>query len=340
MKLKLILTICAGVGVIVVLAVLGSKQEQKNGFKRPLEIVRLQLQHTLYFKGSKVKYICGQTGQHIYLQTDNPARLLITNNTLSSVHNITLPVDLTADLLFSGHIMVFVDSPSVWIFAGNKPVILTGQINNSNFKSLPVPTRFSRACIACPGFIYLRAFDSTKRNQNFFRYSTARQMYDRAYYESTVNNDGGLTADGLLNVDKSTNTLVYTHFYNNSVQVFDTALKSLRTFKTIDTFSVYQNSTARLKNSFTFSKPKHTLQAYSAVTDGTLYICSILKADNQSEADYRENATIDSYDIETGHYLRSYYVPRINGERFRSFTVQDGELIALYSNFLAAYSLN
>ena len=85
--------------------------------------------------------------------------------------------------------------------------------------------------------------------------------------------------------------------------------------------------------------PSRIVNWESDVSDGKLYINSWMKADNESIHQFNNNSVIDVYDVITGAYKKSFYVPFFRGEKMESFKVCKNELVAIYKSYIAAYHI-
>jgi hypothetical protein len=79
---------------------------------------------------------------------------------------------------------------------------------------------------------------------------------------------------------------------------------------------------------------------YSCVNKGRLFIYSRLKADNDDLEQYLNTDIIDTYDVKTGSYTGSIYIPREDKKRMVKFEVFDNWLIALYNHDAAVYQIS
>lgn len=290
----------------------------------------------LRVNGKHIAYPCGISHSHFYFQSDIPAILYSTDKNLSKLDTLRLRADLNPLYPRPKPFVCYVDSPSVIIFAGNVPAILRTHLYDTSSAVIHPEVKFSRA-IALRENLYLRAFDSALKSQELCMVSKGSLNY--CSDQTAKKNDGGLLGDGLLIADRSTDQLIYVHFYNNRIAVYDTGLQELKQFHSVDTFSTSQLSTVSYKNGYTANKPKFIVQKWAAASDGLLYVCSLIKADNQSRDDFSQNTTIDVYDYGSGKYLKSICVPNRNGHKLNTFSVYGRKLVAVYQDQIAIYLL-
>jgi len=310
--------------------------ERQNGFNRSRIFSAKEPLSLLEVNGNHIAYPCGISQSHLYFQSDLPAILYSTDKNLSRLDTVRLRADLNPLYPRPKPFVCFVDSPSVTIFAGNVPAILRTHLYDTSSAVIYPKVKFSRA-LALGANFYLRAVDTALKSQELCMVSKGSLNY--CSDQTGKKNDGGLLGDGLLIADRSTDQLIYVHFYNNRIAVYDTGLQVLKQFHSVDTFSTGQLSTVNYKNGYTANKPKFIIQKWAAASDGLLYVCSLIKADNQSRDDFSQNTTIDIYNYHSGKYLKSIYVPNRNGHKLNTFSVYGRNLVAVYQDLIAVYLL-
>jgi hypothetical protein len=161
---------------------------------------------------------------------------------------------------------------------------------------------------------------------------TADAVFERIFIPSGIrlrkpnlplkSTDGGLSTDGQLLYNEKTGLLNYMHYYNNEILSFDTTLTLIQRFRTIDTVS-YKEQLDR-------EKPLLVSNKKSFVYGDYIFICSNLRADNESKKDYIKNIPIDIYNVNTGIYKGSIYIPVSNRKLIRSLRYDGQILSALY----------
>lgn len=156
------------------------------------------------------------------------------------------------------------------------------------------------------------------------------------------------TNDGVLYLDKENFRILYMYYYKGEFLSLDTNLNLLYKSKTIDTVRK-----ARIKTSLIYKKRKNSAGTTTAITQSAppkfvnasittykdrIYIASRLKADNETQSSFDKNQPVDIYNINSGKYERSFYIPRYNGEKIRQFQIKENILVALYATFLVTYT--
>ena len=98
-------------------------------------------------------------------------------------------------------------------------------------------------------------------------------------------------------------------------------------------------TTGRVGATFTNLTPSKFINGKNCVYNGTLYINSKVSASNEKPAEFNNNSAIDMYDVKTGKYKGSIYIPGFKGEKVRSFKVFSKHIIALYKNNIVVYTM-
>jgi hypothetical protein len=149
----------------------------KNGFSRTFLNSLLTEYSSLENKG--VKSISGITNHHIYFATGTPGVVYVTNFALSEVDNIDFKINKGRRI--GERFMTYVDSPAVFIFAGNEGVLMKSSIKKKEIKEYKLPNTFLRV-VPIPGSsLIIRGFDQ----KPFF---TLNQVFLKSNTESGIRN--------------------------------------------------------------------------------------------------------------------------------------------------------
>jgi hypothetical protein len=307
--------------------------KNKNGFNRHY------LQHTVtplanVSTRGVIQNICGATATQFFFATGNAKKIIVTNHLLQDRKLITLPVDPSLGLDFYTQ----TDSPFVYIYAFNKPAIITTNINTgaTNTKQLPAGA-FTQAQTLGNGTFILRKL-STKVPDQFF-VKVTNDTITTGEHLSEIHMDGGMATDGILHYDPDTHLFTYLHYYNNNYITFDTTLQLARSGHTIDTFTHLHFELSQTKNVYSSQGPDHMINAASCVYKGYLYVRSTLKADNDDEG-YKNNIVIDVYKLHTGEYRGSFYLKGDAREQINKLAIFDDVLVVNCKDRIYAWDLD
>ncbi|MBW8683738.1 hypothetical protein [Chitinophaga rhizophila] len=157
--------------------------------------------------------------------------------------------------------------------------------------------------------------------------------------------ESNLSGSGTLLYDLRHLTLAFVHHFSNSITIFDTAFCLLPTVHTIDTFTRYRanylahNQSAG--NSILYKPGGNWMMInyLSQVYEGKIYVNSLVKADNETLIKNKHNTVIDVYDLLSGNYIESFYIPLRNGEALNSFNVSGKRLIVTDLTSVSIYQM-
>jgi len=312
---------------------------EKNGFNRQLAHTSLTLANVTNKEDGGITDISGITPSHIYFSTRIPGKLWVTDNNLENGHYIT--IHIPGDPKTISAFTCIVDSPTIYILEGNTPAVITGQLVNNETKEYKFSrAAFTRAIAITPYSYIVRGLDSTAPgDQIFIKHSVANGETKRANNLVERRHDLGISTDGFLNYDPCTHLAIYTSYYCNKFLCIDTSLNLVYTGHTIDTVASYGLKAGITGHTLTNASPITVINSSNCTYNGKLYNVSRLKADNETAESFDDNSAIDIYDIKTGHYDGSIYVPSYKSEKIKSFKVGGNSLVVNYKNYIARYQL-
>lgn len=329
----------AAVALVSILAWVALKPiYQSNGFNRKFADVSL-----VFVEGEnkdiKVIGISGTTRNHIYFKTTNPAMLWVTDDHLKNGKYVSL-LNVPNNLRIASSFITTVDSPVVYIMAGNGPAVIKACLNGDPATIDRFPAAyFTRATrISATSFVF-RGFDSKEKgaSQIFIKGNKQTGELQRKNNITEKSNDAGITTDGYLNYDETTNLVLYVSYYRNRFFCLDTNLNLVYSKHTIDTVSTFQVEAGQQGNVITNTSPARIINGKGRVANGKLYNISKLQADNENGDEFAKNVTVDVYDIMNGEYLQSFYIPYYKREKVSDFKVMGNKLIVLYKNYSVIY---
>lgn len=333
------------IGVIVALAwVSNNKITTEKGFNRQFNIVNNASIVNTIIKREDITAIGGVSKNRIYFQTKNPNQLVSTDLELKNDTDIVF--DFGKNQRLGTKFKYIVDSPLAYIFAGNVPAVIVVNIPTKEKKIYQFTNSlFSRGVPISKQTFAVRGFDSLIRtvDQIFMKFDPENSRLYKEDMVSERRNDGGISTDGVLQYDSTTNTLSYVFFYRNEFICMDTNLNVIYKTKTVDTFSILQaKSDSVYQNgdlTYTNTSPLRIINGDCCVDQGKLFINSWVKADNESVVNNSQNAVIDVYDLKNGTFAGSFYIPKFKNERMKGFKIVSNLIIVLYKNYIVTYKL-
>jgi hypothetical protein len=328
------------VGIVTSLAWAALKPiNQKNGFERKFSDVKLE-KLVSFTKDEKISDVLEITGNRIYFTTKEPDKLFVTNDSLLKGYTTHLP--FPNNEWNNPNFYTFLDSPAIVQVTREKPVIMFCTLNTFNSSIQRIPKMFfSRVVLINPNTFVFRGFDPSVKGDPIFKKLNSinnEVILERGISER--NNDAGITSDGYLNYDKTTNSIIYSYIYSNKFIVLDTNLMLKYTSKTIDTISVPTIRTGAIGNGYLSNTgPSRVVNEFVTVSNGIIYYLSKLKADNEEEEILTDNTPVELYEITSGKYLHSFYIPKFNDEQVKSFKIRGNKMVAMYKSNVVLYKI-
>lgn len=284
--------------------------------------------------GRDVRGIIGTRQGEILLSTDRADQLISISKATGAVRSIpTTASPITQHTLSTIHTFATrLEDDYLYLYDFSRTALYALDPINARLENT-IHMGFFCSVIAAmrPDVAIVRGYDTARSSLLFGKISAA----GNTLWEDNISLpslDGGLSTDGQLIYDRPSGLLSYVHFYNNRVSVFDTLLQAKHTFTTLDTVAP--------KLRLDPTKPRLIINKTACIHEGILYVCSNLRADNETYQTYMKNIPVDRYDIGTGNYLGSFYLPVDDGKLIRDMRVINGRLYAFYfSGRLAVFSL-
>lgn len=343
--ISIILVFTAAICTVAALARFSySPNNTKNGFLRNFTVPNLVLEKNETF-AEELKEICGITSTQVYFSTATPGKIVASGHDLTKQEIITVPIP-PGRITKKNPIFYQVTFPNIFVYEGNIPGITIYSITGEKKSTSTLEKgAFSRITHINGNIFVMRKINRKLRDQRFVKYNTANSQLAPEKNISIPSTDMGLSADGKLYYDETSNRLCYIQLYINEFITFDTNLNLIGRYKTIDTSNISKFSSAIIGVTPTSSnkivtndKPVQIINKAGCVDKGMIYIHSKLKADNESEA-AEKNAAIDMYDLKTGRYAGSFYIPWQKGEPLHRFMVYGDKVFAVYKNSVAVYTV-
>lgn len=317
--------------------------DHKNGFVRHWLNMNLVLKKEVEIK-EDLTDIAGTTQNSFFFYGNDPNVLAYFDKKLSQKKFIHYKLPNDSNFLVGFDIKV--DSPIINIFSRNESAVLSFKIGDSigRYIKLKAPL-FTRVQYLSTNKIILRAFDSSRRSQEFQIVDLKDNIICFRNAVFNTMNDAGFLTDGFLQFDSATKLISYIRFYNNTIVCMDTSLKIKYIKQTIDTTNADK---IKLKNSLATahsgslkpSQPVSIVNIQSSSDNGYLYNLSGLKSDNETSKSFSRNSVIDVYSLISGDYTGSLYIPYLHGQKLTTFKVMNKQLLVVYPNYIALFELN
>jgi hypothetical protein len=328
----------ASFAIILLLAFFAKgRNETRNGFSRHFiaGTLKIEKQKILPFS---ISSMIGAEGNGLYFQTNSPYEIVKTNYNLDSFEIIKLFI--SQDKKLNAGFTLYLRGRFLYIATRHMPGVIAYDLASK------VETRYlfnyyfnKEANISQDHFIF-RRFDVKSKSESFIKIDLKNK--DVQSEDNFSVNDGthGFSTDGMLYYDQRTNLACYTFFYQNGFVCMDTNLNLTIKARTIDTLTRQKIKVAHVGSSFTLNHPPQFVNLMGCVSNGKLFLQSMLKADNEYKLDFTENTVIDIYNLLNGKYEGSFYIPKYKGKSPWQFKVIENNLFAMYGKTIVKHDLN
>jgi hypothetical protein len=323
--------------IIGLLAFISQKGiSKKNGFNRQFITSVLSPRKQITAPVNLMKIIGVWLGK-IYFQEETPYEILTTNFTLDSLQAIKLNV--TTDKKQGLNIRMFMQDHLLYLACRNVPAIITCDLKSGNTRNHVLPGYFNQETMTSAEHFILRSKDYATQSHRFVKLDLNKKdsLQEDNFSDRKV--IGGFENAGMLYYDTTTKQACYTFLYQNGFICMDSNMNLTLQARTIDTITHRNVKVARVARSITMKQPAQKVNYNGSISEGKLFLQSMLKADNEYELDFNENSIIDIYDLKNGDYKGSFYIPAYEGKKAHQFQVINHQLYALYGKTVVLYDL-
>jgi len=338
LKIILIIFIASSTAIISLDFISHKINHRFNNFNRLVPPHGVRLIRTLDLKYNSF-YIAGVSSNQIFLANSTAPIILKSDFSLkdTQVSIIKMPEKVK---LYSGSLEV--DSPYFYITDRVTSTKMHGYLSDLIAKKYEDSTLFVDAKAISNSTFAIRTLFKQPPNYILGKrdiYNSKYQIYPTILTKQV---DGIFCEDGMLNYDKMQDIIVYLYYYRNTFICLDTNFNIKVVGKTIDTNSVAKIKVTKIKsdNSYTLSEPPLLVNRNSCVYNGSLFINSPLLANNDDPKTLDDASIIDIYNLKTGEYKSSFYLPLYKGRKIASFQVFKDILVAVSDKSLLVYILN
>ena len=333
--------ILLGVGSMAILHYSTDMPNRKNnGFERQFMPVgvRVLAQETFI---PEFRELIGTFDGRYYLMGQNPSIIYSISEDLQTLDSIKLRLEYVPNFIprFYG----LLEYPLVHLLGGNAHTLITAHLEKDSVSVIP---------LSLPGFLgspvlldsdrfMLRVIDSASLDAYFVSMDRAGQVIQEEQHLSRRLGDAGFLSSGQLRRDPVSGKLSYVHFNDHHWMSFEPDFQLHVRSHTIDTNAHVKTEILRHGKNVNYKKPPLAVNAFSSAHGEVLHIRSRLRADNESQKAFGSHAVIDCYQILTGEYLGSYYLPQSNKHEVKQFYCLDhGKVIALSGGTVTVFQIH
>ncbi|WP_158799791.1 hypothetical protein [Pedobacter sp. L105] len=337
---KLLLMLCFGIVSVTLLYIYSNKSaNKKNGFNRSISKKTAILENTILLDNDLYS-IADIDPKFITLyKFRKPYDLLKVTIDLAHRQYYQLPLRSKNEQFPGLNTVAFIKDSTIVLSGGTSTAYqLTSGYSVTKRKKLDSLVFNQSEVVNSDSFILMSEVQlgGTKRRKikklNF-------RGNELNYYIPEKQIDGYFCTDGLFKYDSKSRKLVYMFYYRGSFVCLNSNLKVLYKAKTIDTITLAKIQLKISDSSITQSTPPPIVNKRFCIADNSVYIQSALKADNEPSSNPNHGAIIDIYNLQSGKYKSSFYLPYLERQKLTEFRIYEHSLIALYANKLAVFKI-
>lgn len=341
MKRTFILISCTMLAALVCLVILvtvsGLPNDRQNGFNRQWLTMNVYKQIASRLPVTAERLF--GTEEALYLSTPAHQQVYRLDKDLHIIDTIVLGIDrqLRPPVNFFAH--------AGYIFAHeyNSGMMFSKAVHEPGIDSIKLSqSPFIKSLQLSDSLIVIRGFEAGNSRPFFIRINTrngARRKSDVLSERA----DAGFSSDGILCADAKKVHVFYIPYFENGIYCMDGEMKLKYKRPTIDTIfdsniQVTRRGSGDMQKLYA-SAPRAKVNKRAFANERLLFIESDLRADNEDENAFRQYPVLDTYELETGMYAGSFYIPVDKG-KVLSYYISGEQLYVLSRDELALYVLN
>lgn len=285
-------------------------------------------------------YIAGISDGQIYLgnYTATP-RLLKLDMDLHDTNTIMI-VNSYPELKNS-YYTIALDESDFNISYGLEKRLLFGSTKDWIVHNSLIPSPFFHQAIVISKKSAIFKYTSSKTHENSLRKANADKVYfdNDTVLEKQV--DGKFCTAGYLQYNRQLNVLTYLFSYRNQILVLDTNLRLIKKIKTIDHIDSARFEVSKINsaNSQVITKPTILVNQNCATYKNYLLVHSKIMGKGEDDTKFNRHTTIDIYDILTGQYMYSFYLPQPTKKEISQFIVINDYVYTMSDSYINRYKI-
>nr|WP_121273266.1 hypothetical protein [Pedobacter schmidteae] len=350
MKKLIIYIVCILAFCILIISILNFiyTNNSDNSFVRKFTNTQIEFKRELLLKNNQFIFAGKSSGQIILSDYKDPAHLFVVDSSLKKNRWISL----NAPSSFNEKVRTtFLNTFSNVAFLSNQfgDLAIFNNSNINSYKTKGLKFDFLQPIAKDRVIVRAKKDKEYQRNRELTKLTISDSLIVNAKYLLPKQIDGYFCTDGWLSYNEENSKIFYMYYYRGEFLCLDTNLNLLYKKKTIDTVSkaniklsfkyVKGSNGALIRNTTQATPPNNLVNRYITTDKKSIYILSLLRANNESVSEFRKNHSIDVYSMKNGEYQYSFHVPKYKGKRFTDFQIINDMLIAIFGEYLVAYSI-
>ena len=332
-----------GAGGMVVLLFLSSKNqsyEPKNIKRRFLPSVAEAATFTL---NSDKYYFAGFSDRRLYLaQSDKPLLLTSFDPSLNFFEVKKMEAKQFYELPFR-NLRMRVVGETYYLYDGTVPVIFSGYVNGSNFKTVSKQDAYFSQLVIDNSSHFIILVQSTENHQFAFAELNTERIPKVRIHNNILpyQKNGIFDIDGRMFYAQNYHNMVYMYSYRNEFLTWNTKTGIHKKFATLDATEPVDIPVIELKDgSRKMGAPNLKINEVGGIWQNKLLINSSVRGLFETERQWRNNHIIDIYDTVNGHYLGSFFVKKVDTEKITDILITDKWFYIIQGNTLKKYRIN
>ncbi|RNL87795.1 hypothetical protein ED312_09790 [Sinomicrobium pectinilyticum] len=343
--LLLLSTLCIVLALVSLYALspLSNREIYRGSFSRDFIAEKTLTPQNVLDLGVNSYYISGLTEDEVFLSNyTNPIHLVRMNRQLKDTQHIRLHLEELDSVVSPKIFKTEVDPPYFYMTHGVHPALMKGKVGEWRARHHLSGLAFYTDAVSIDSSTFaIRYFSKSQQ-----AYALALLQEKEPQFKPNTNilrgqAEGMFSVSGMLHYSKELQKVVYLYSYRNQFMVMDKELNLLHRHNTLDTISIARVKVDKIEsdNSYTLTSQPAVTQKMSAVSGNYLFVQSALLAKNEDKEEFKKKVVIDLYDINTGDYQHSFYLPRYKNNSIKNFKVTENRLLAIHDQYLVAYRL-
>ena len=196
---------------------------------------------------------------------------------------------------------------------------------------------FDRALAVNKNLILLRSATDkyTKTILSTYDIKSNKNNKLKIQLDDSLEVDGGLKTDGYFTYKNS--SIIFTQYKKGNFYKIENNLNKINRFKTIDNIQKVEGVNLSKDSTFYFEKPVLNSNLLTSISANKVYIISFVKGNSDKLSDFTKYRMLDVYNLETGKYLESYYLPNDGIEKANDFYIENNKIYLLFNSKISIY---
>ncbi len=318
----------------LLVAVSGMPNDKKNGFER--QWLKMTVRQQRAYQLPLVAERLFGVGDSLYLSEPSHRQVYRLDNDLHIIDTVHLNVNKQ----LKPPVNFFASTDHIYIHEYNSGRVFSKEIHAAVFDSVKLSDGpFVKSLQLSDSLVVIRGFPDGSPRPVFMRINI-RNGEQRQSDVLSEKADAGFSSDGILCSNTRKDRLFYIPYFENGIYCMDSDIQLLYKHPTIDTvfnsdIQVTNRASGEMQKLYA-SKPRAKVNKRAFANDQLLFVESELRADNEKEDTFQQYPVLDTYQIESGSYAGSFYLP-VDKRKVLSYYVNGEKLYVLLKDQVVSF---